>query len=184
MNTILIEKIRKEIENLAPRTGVEHIGTVVKAGDGIAEVEGLANVMMAEMVTFEDEHGKPLAESLDQEPVVDFVLNREEEFVKIVILSGAERIREGMIAKGTGKTLSIPISSECVGRVVNALGEPIDGKGSFKEEDRLPIERTAFGVMDRAGVDTPLHTGIKAIDSMIPIGRGKRELIIGDRSTG
>lgn len=184
MNTILIEKIRKEIENLAPRTGVEHIGTVVKAGDGIAEVEGLATVMMAEMVTFEDEHGKPLAESLDQEPIVGFVLNLEEEFVKIVILSGAERIREGMIARGTGKTLSIPVSSECIGRVVNALGEPIDGKGSFKEEDRLPIERTAFGVMDRAGVDTPLHTGVKAIDSMIPIGRGQRELIIGDRSTG
>jgi len=85
MNTILIEKIRKEIENLAPRTGVEHIGTVMKAGDGIAEVEGLARVMMAEMVTFEDEHGKTLAESLDQEPIVGFVLNLEEEFVKIVI---------------------------------------------------------------------------------------------------
>ncbi len=184
MNTILIEKIRKEIEALEPKTSVERVGTVVKAGDGIAEIDGLQGAMMAEMVVFERAGGKHLKDTLDEEPIVGFVLNLEEDFVKAVILSGAERISEGMVVKGTGKTLSIAVSNSMVGRVVNALGEPIDGKGAIKEEGRLPIERIAFGVIDRAGVDTPIHTGIKAIDSMIPIGRGQRELIIGDRGTG
>jgi len=184
MNTILIEKIRKEIEALEPKTSVERVGTVVKAGDGIAEIDGLQGAMMAEMVIFEAAGGKHLKDTLDAEPIVGFVLNLEEDFVKAVILSGADRISEGMVVKGTGKTLSIPVSNAMVGRVVNALGEPIDGKGAIKEEGRLPIERIAFGVIDRAGVDTPIHTGIKAIDSMIPIGRGQRELIIGDRGTG
>ncbi|HBB44011.1 MAG TPA: F0F1 ATP synthase subunit alpha [Candidatus Yonathbacteria bacterium] len=116
--------------------------------------------------------------------MVGFVLNLEEDYVKAVILSGAERVVEGMVVKGTGKTLSIPVSTGMIGRVVNALGEPVDGKGAIKEEGRMPIERIAFGVIDRAGVDTPVHTGIKAIDSMIPVGRGQRELIIGDRGTG
>lgn len=184
MSTILIEKIRKEIEALEPKTSVERVGTVVKAGDGIAEIEGLQNAMMAEMVIFEPAGKKSLKDTLDEEPIVGFVLNLEEDFVKAVILSGAERISEGMVVKGTGKTLSIAVSNGMVGRVVNALGEPIDGKGRILEEGRLPIERIAFGVIDRAGVDTPIHTGIKAIDSMIPIGRGQRELIIGDRGTG
>ncbi len=184
MNTILIEKIKREIEALEPTTKVERIGTVVKAGDGIAEIEGLRDAMMAEMVVFETTAGKALKDTLDDEPVVGFVLNLEEDFVKTVILSGANRIREGMVVRGTGKTLSIPVSTGMIGRVVNALGEPIDGKGAIKEEARMPIERIAFGVMDRSSVDTPLHTGIKAVDSMIPIGRGQRELIIGDRGTG
>ncbi len=184
MNILLIEKIRKEIEALDTTTKVERIGTVVKAGDGIAEIEGLNDAMMAEMVTFEESGEKELKDTLDREPIVGFVLNLEEDFVKTVILSGAERIREGMVVKGTGKTLSIPVGTGMIGRVVNALGEPVDGKGPIKEEGRMPIERIAFGVMDRAGVNTPLHTGIKAIDSMIPIGRGQRELIIGDRGTG
>ncbi|MBI5799037.1 MAG: F0F1 ATP synthase subunit alpha [Candidatus Yonathbacteria bacterium] len=184
MNTILIEKIKKEIEALELKTSVERVGTVVKAGDGIAEIDGLQNAMMAEMVVFERAGGKHLKDTLDEEPIVGFVLNLEEDFVKAVILSGADRISEGMVVKGTGKTLSIPVSTGMIGRVVNALGEPIDGKGNIKEEERMPIERIAFGVIDRAGVDTPVHTGIKAIDSMIPIGRGQRELIIGDRGTG
>lgn len=184
MNTILIEKIKKEIEALEPKTSIERVGTVVKAGDGIAEIEGLQGAMMAEMVVFEVAGGKHLKDVLDAEPVVGFVLNLEEDFVKAVILSGADRISEGMVVKGTGKTLSISVSNGMIGRVVNALGEPIDGKGAIKEEARMPIERVAFGVIDRAGVDTPVHTGIKAVDSMIPIGRGQRELIIGDRGTG
>ncbi|MEK7538268.1 MAG: F0F1 ATP synthase subunit alpha [Patescibacteria group bacterium] len=184
MNTIIIEKIKREIQALEPTTKVERIGTVVKAGDGIAEIEGLRDAMMSEMVVFEVAGGKALKDALEEEPIVGFVLNLEEDFVKAVILSGAEKIREGMVVKGTGKTLSIPVSSGMVGRVVNALGEPIDGKGAIKEEDRFPIERIAFGVIDRAGVDTPVHTGIKAIDAMIPVGRGQRELIIGDRGTG
>jgi len=184
MNTILVEKIKKEIEALEPNISVERVGTVVKAGDGIAEIDGLQGAMMAEMVIFEPAGKKALKDTLDAEPIVGFVLNLEEDFVKAVILSGADRISEGMVVKGTGKTLSIPVSNGMVGRVVNALGEPVDGKGVIKEEDRMPIERIAFGVIDRAGVDTPVHTGIKAIDSMIPIGRGQRELIIGDRGTG
>ncbi|KKT36719.1 MAG: F0F1-type ATP synthase, alpha subunit [Parcubacteria group bacterium GW2011_GWA1_44_13] len=184
MNTILIEKIRKEIEALEPKTSVERVGTVVKAGDGIAEIDGLQNAMMAEMVVFEPAGKKALKDTLDSEPIVGFVLNLEEDYVKAVILSGAERVVEGMVVKGTGKTLSIPVSTGMIGRVVNALGEPVDGKGAIKEEGRMPIERIAFGVIDRAGVDTPVHTGIKAIDSMIPVGRGQRELIIGDRGTG
>ena len=184
MNTILIEKIRKEIEALEPKTSVERVGTVVKAGDGIAEIDGLQNAMMAEMVVFEPSGKKALKDTLDSEPIVGFVLILEEDYVKAVILSGAERVVEGMVVKGTGKTLSIPVSTGMIGRVVNALGEPVDGKGAIKEEGRMPIERIAFGVIDRAGVDTPVHTGIKAIDSMIPVGRGQRELIIGDRGTG
>ena len=184
MNKILIEKITKEIEALTPATTVERIGTVIKTGDGIAEIEGLSHAMMAEMVVFESGEKKALKDALDEEPIVGFVLNLEEDFVKAVVLSGADRIREGMVVKATGKTLSIPVSSGMIGRVVNALGEPIDGKGPIKEEGRMPIERIAFGVMDRAGVETPLHTGVKAIDAMIPIGRGQRELIIGDRGTG
>ena len=184
MNKILIEKIKKEIEALSPATKIVRIGTVVKAGDGIAEIEGLRDAQMAEMVIFEAAGGKKLKDTLDEEPIVGFVLNLEEDFVKAVVLSGADRIREGMVVKATGKTLSISVSSGMVGRVVNALGEPIDGKGPIKEEARMPIERVAFGVMDRSAVDTPIHTGLKAIDSMIPIGRGQRELIIGDRGTG
>lgn len=184
MNTILIEKIKKEIENLEIKTRVERIGTVVRAGDGIAEIDGLEEAKMAEMVLFERAGKAHLKDTLDEEPIVGFVLNLEEDYVKAVILSGADRISEGMIVKGTGKTLSISLSDGLLGRVVNALGEPIDGKGAIKEERRMPIERIAYGVMDRKGVDTPIHTGIKAIDSMIPIGRGQRELIIGDRGTG
>jgi len=184
MNTILIEKIRNEIEALEPKTSVERVGTVVKAGDGIAEIDGLKGAMMAEMVVFEPAGKQALKDTIDAEPIVGFVLNLEEDYVKAVILSGAERIVEGMVVKGTGETLSMPVSNGMVGRVVNALGEPIDGKGAIKEEDRMSIERIAFGVIDRAGVNTPIHTGIKAIDSMVPVGRGQRELIIGDRGTG
>ncbi len=184
MNSILIEKIKKEIEALNTSTTVERIGTVVASGDGIAEIEGLDDARMAEMVVFEDDAKGSLEDALDHAPIVGFVLNLEENFVKAVLLSGADRVHEGMTVKALGKTLSIPVSKEMIGRVVNALGEPIDGKGALPEEDRLPVERIAFGVIDRSGVDTPLHTGIKAIDSMIPVGRGQRELIIGDRGTG
>lgn len=184
MNTILIEKIKKEIEALGPGVGALRIGTVVKAGDGIVEIEGLDEASIAEMLIFETAEKKELKDSLLDDSVVGFVLNLEEDFVKAVILSGAERIREGMTVRATGKALSISVSEDMIGRIVNSLGEPVDGKGPIKESSRLPIERIAFGVMDRSGVDTPLHTGIKAIDTMIPIGRGQRELIIGDRGSG
>jgi F-type H+-transporting ATPase subunit alpha len=186
MNKTLIEKIKHEIETLDLAVHTERVGTVVKVGDGVVEIEGLDQASVAEMVLFDVSGNGDLksALSLSNEPSVGFVLNLEEDFVKAVILSGAENIREGMTVHATGKALSIPVSKGMIGRVVNALGEPIDGKGQIKEESRLPIERIAFGVMDRSSVDTPLHTGIKAIDTMIPIGRGQRELIIGDRGIG
>lgn len=186
MNKTLIEKIKHEIETLDLTVQAEQVGTVVKVGDGVVEIEGLDQARVAEMVMFDVSGGVDLKDALSRsdEPVVGFVLNLEEDFVKAVILSGAERIYEGMTVHATGKALSIPVSKGMIGRVVNALGEPVDGKGQIKEESRLPIERIAFGVMDRSSVDTPLHTGIKAIDTMIPIGRGQRELIIGDRGIG
>src|SRR5204862_2998659 len=112
------------------------------------------------------------------------ILNLEEDGVRAAILGDSARVQEGMTVKSTGKVLSVPSGEELLGRVVNALGEPIDGKGPFKEVTMMPVERQAAGVIDRKSVSVPLQTGIKAIDAMIPIGRGQRELTIGDRSTG
>lgn len=185
MNTIFIEKIKKEIEGFAPLLTTENVGTVVRASDGIVEIEGLTNAVMSEIIFFDESEGKPLAETLKKgTQLAGLVLNLEEESVKAVILGDVRRVHEGMTAKCSGKVLSIPVSEDMIGRVVNALGEPQDGKGPIKKDKDYPIERVAYGVIDRAQVNVPLHTGIKAIDSMIPIGRGQRELIIGDRGTG
>lgn len=185
MNNIIIEKIKKEIAGFSPAQSVERIGTVVRVGDGIVEIDGLTDAMMSEMIVFDDTERKPLAETLrSKDAVFGLVLNLEEDAVKAVILGDGARVKEGMIAKGTGKVLSIPVSNDLVGRVVNALGEPVDGKGDLPRETFYPIERVAYGVIDRAPVNVPLHTGTKAIDAMVPIGRGQRELIIGDRYTG
>ncbi len=184
MSTI-IERIKKELEAVADDARIEEIGTVVAVGDGVAEIEGIKNARMMEMVLFDDADGKTLAESMEKEGVLfGLVLNLEEESVKVVVLGDATRVREGMAVKRTGKLLSIPVGAGIVGRVVNPLGEVIDGKGAYKAERDMPIERVAYGVMERSSVNEPIHTGIKAIDSMIPIGRGQRELIIGDRATG
>jgi len=118
------------------------------------------------------------------EALYGLVLNLEEDSVKVVVLGESTRIREGMRVTRTGKLLSIPVGEKIVGRVVTPLGEIIDGKGAIETDKDMPIERVAYGVMERSGVNEPIHTGIKAIDSMIPIGRGQRELIIGDRQTG
>ncbi len=185
MSDLIVEKIKKEIENFSTEVEVEKVGSVVKVFDGVAEVDGLSDVMMSETVLFYDQEGKTLKEIIDDPKTVSgLTLNLEEELVKVVILGDVTKIKEGMMVKSTGRILSVPVSENLIGRVVDSLGEPIDGAGDIKSDTFYPIEKTAYGVMDRSPVDTPIHTGIKAIDSMIPIGRGQRELIIGDRYTG
>lgn len=185
MDSVLIEKLRKEIENFEPVTKTEKIGRVVRAGDGVAEIEGLSDVLMSEMVVILPEEDRSLADSLqDASAVYGLVLNLEEENVRAIILDETARVAEGMLVKRTGKVLSIPVGEGIIGRVVNPLGEPLDGRGKIATDALCPIEREAYGVIDRQSVNEPIHTGIKAIDAMIPIGRGQRELIIGDRFTG
>jgi F-type H+-transporting ATPase subunit alpha len=181
----IAEQLKKELEGFAPTHATESVGRVVKIADGIAEIEGLPSVMMSEMLVFDISEGKSIDELMQSKTApVGMVLNLESGSVKAVVLSGGEHIREGFIVRATGNILSIPVSDELIGRVVNPLGEAIDGGPAIKATQRNPIERRAYGVIERQGVDTPLHTGIKAIDGMIPIGRGQRELIIGDRQTG
>lgn len=185
MDRTLVEKIKTEIEHFAPIPIVEEVGTVVKVGDGVAEIDGLTNALMSEMVLFEEDGNKSLEESLkNRTPVYGLLLNLEEESVKAAILGDTERVREGMTVRRIGKILSVPVGEALLGRVVDALGQAVDGKGEIKTKDFYPIERDAYGVIDRSPVKTPLHTGTKAVDAMIPIGRGQRELIIGDRGTG
>jgi F-type H+-transporting ATPase subunit alpha len=185
MSTAIIERIKKEIESLDVSVAVEEVGTVIAVGDGVAEIEGIRGARMMEMILFDDTEGKSLKESMTEtDALYGLVLNLEEESVKVVVLGDAARVAEGMRVKRTGKLLSIPVGDAIVGRVVNPLGDAIDGKGVVKADRDMAIERVAYGVMDRSSVNEPIHTGIKAIDSMIPIGRGQRELIIGDRATG
>jgi len=185
MNNQLIEKIKKEIEHFSPEGKVEKVGRVVKAGDGIAEIEGLSEAVMAEMLLFDDAKGSELKDSLKrQEPLYGLVLNLEEDSVKAIVLGDGSRVAEGMTVKSLGKVLSIPVGEALIGRVVNPLGVEQDGKGPIKASAEYPIEREAYGVIDRQSVNAPIHTGVRAIDAMIPIGRGQRELIIGDRGTG
>lgn len=185
MTTVLIDKIKKEIENLDASSDVQEVGVVTAVGDGIAEIDGLLTAQMMEMVVFDDADGKTLEETIaSDDALYGLILNLEEDAVKVVVLGEATRVKEGMRVMRTKKLLSIPVGEDIVGRVVNPLGEVIDGKGAIESKKDMPIERVAYGVMDRSGVNEPIHTGIKAIDSMIPIGRGQRELIIGDRQTG
>ncbi len=180
----IIEKIKKEIQNFAPSKIEQNSGTVVSVADSVATIEGLEGVSMLEMVEFDTTDKKELKDSLDEEKVMGIVLNIEEEFVKAVIIGDESKVKEDMPVVSTGKLLSVPVSDEIIGRVVNTMAEPIDGLGPIKKDKFMPLEREAYGVIDRESVNEPLHTGIKAIDSMIPIGRGQRELIIGDRFTG
>lgn len=185
MSTVLIDKIKKEIAGLDTASMPEEVGVVTTVGDGIAEIDGLKTAQMMEMIIFDDSDGKSLEEALKNEDALyGLILNLEEDTVKVVVLGESNRVKEGMRVMRTNKLLSIPVGESIVGRVVNALGEPIDGNGAIDTDKDMPIERVAYGVMDRSSVNEPIHTGIKAIDSMIPIGRGQRELIIGDRQTG
>jgi F-type H+-transporting ATPase subunit alpha len=185
MSTPITEKIKQEIEKLTATEQPEEIGVVTTVGDGIAEIDGLAKAQMMEMVVFETDGKKPLADTLtNNDALLGLVLNLEEDAVKVVVLGDSIRVTEGMRVHRTEKLLSIPVGSAIIGRVVSPLGTPLDGKGAIATDAEMPIERVAYGVMERSSVNEPIHTGIKAIDAMIPIGRGQRELIIGDRSTG
>ena len=163
--------IKTQIENYKSRVKMEETGTVILVGDGIARVYGLKNCMANELLEFEGGN-------------FGVAQNLEEETVSVAVLSNNNDIKEGDSVKRTGKVLSVPVGENLLGRVVNALGEPIDGKGAIDYAGTRPIETNAPGIIERESVNVPLQTGIKAIDSMIPIGRGQRELIIGDRQTG
>ena len=163
--------IRDQIGNYAVNVDVSEVGTVVAVGDGIARLHGVESVMAGEMLEFS--HG-----------VFGIALNLEESSVGAVLLGDYTEIREGDPVKRTGRIISVPVGDEMLGRVINALGQPIDGKGPITSNQYRPIEQIAPGVVDRQPVREPLQTGLKAIDAMIPIGRGQRELIIGDRQTG
>ena len=163
--------IKSQIENYKNRTNMEETGKVILVGDGIARVYGLRNCMANELLEFEGGS-------------FGMAQNLEEETVSVAILSNNNDIKEGMTVNRTGKVLSVPVGENLLGRVVNALGEPIDGKGPIEYAGTRPLESEAPGIIERQSVNVPLQTGIKAIDSMIPIGRGQRELIIGDRQTG
>jgi len=180
-----IEQFKKEIQGFTPEARPKNTGHVVRVGDGVAEIEGLEGAVMSEMIRFETYEGKPLAYALGAtQEVFGVILNLEEESVRAIILGDVGKITEGMTVVSTGEVLSIPVGEAMLGRVVSPLGEPQDGLGKIESKKHNPVERESYGVMDRQSVNTPLHTGIKAIDSMIPIGRGQRELIIGDRGTG
>ncbi|MFN8400967.1 MAG: F0F1 ATP synthase subunit alpha [Anaerolineales bacterium] len=163
--------LQKQIEGFKPEFNVSEAGVVVEAGDGIARVHGLANIKAQELVQFAN-------------GVIGVAFNLEKDNVGVIVMGAYEGITEGMSVKGLGRIASVPVGDAMIGRVVNALGEPIDGKGPIATTGFRPIERIAPGVVERQDVDTPVQTGIKSIDSMIPIGRGQRELIIGDRQTG
>ena len=163
--------IKEQIERYSSQLDVSDVGTVIQVADGIARVHGLENAMQGELLQFPGD-------------VYGMVLNLEEDNVGVVLLGSASNIEEGDIVKTTGRVVEVPVGDAMLGRVVNSLGQPIDGKGPVQTDKFRKIERVASGVITRKSVDTPLQTGIKAIDSMVPIGRGQRELIIGDRQTG
>jgi F-type H+-transporting ATPase subunit alpha len=167
----ITDDLQKQIEGFEPELNISDIGTVLEAGDGIARVQGLANVRAQELVQFAN-------------GVMGTAFNLEKDSVGVIIMGDYGGIIEGMSVRGTGRISSVPVGDALIGRVVNALGEPIDGKGPIATAGFRPIERIAPGVIQRQDVDSPVQTGIKSIDAMIPVGRGQRELIIGDRQTG
>jgi F-type H+-transporting ATPase subunit alpha len=167
----ITSELQNQIDSFEHQVSVSDVGSVIEDGDGIARVSGLEKVKAQELVQFEN-------------GVMGIAFNLEADSVGVIIMGDYSEITEGMLVRSTGRIASVPVGDGLIGRVVNALGEPIDGKGSLQFTSYRPIERIAPGVVERQDVDTPVQTGIKAIDSMIPIGRGQRELIIGDRQTG
>jgi F-type H+-transporting ATPase subunit alpha len=167
----ITELLRQQIENYEQRIQVDEVGTIITLGDGIARIHGLDKVMAGELIDFP--HG-----------ISGLAMNLDEDQVGAVILGDYSELKEGDQVKRTGKIMSVPVGEALIGRVVNALGQPIDDKGPINTDKFLPVERLAPGVIARQSVTEPMNTGIKAIDTMIPIGRGQRELLIGDRQTG
>ena len=163
--------IKAQIQSIDQDLEMNESGTILTVGDGIATVYGLKNAMMSELLLFPHD-------------VYGMVMNLEDEQVGVVLLGDNSDIKEGDVVKRTGHIIEVPVGDSLMGRVVNALGQPIDGLGEIKTDRTRPVERVAPGVMTRKSVSVPLQTGLKIIDSMIPIGRGQRELIIGDRQTG
>ena len=163
--------LKKEIQNYESAIEMAETGTILEVGDGIARIYGLEKAMAGEMLEFENGS-------------FGLAMNLEEDSVGVVILGRFHDIKEGQIVKRTGRILSVPAGEGLIGRVVTPLGEPLDGKGPVKSAENMPLEGRAPGIADRQGVKVPLQTGIKSVDGMIPIGRGQRELIIGDRETG
>ncbi len=185
MTSTIVDTLRKHLESFETAVAPEGTGTVVAVGDGVVEITGLSRSLMAEMVEFETTGDLPVAEAMqDSRRTYGVVLNLEEHAVRAVVLGDVRSVREGMTVRATGRVLSVPVGEALIGRVVNTLGEPLDGKGPIATTTVFPVERPAHPVIERAPVNVPLHTGLKAIDAMIPIGRGQRELIIGDRFTG
>ena len=163
--------IKEQIKNYTAKLETTDVGTVIQVADGIARIHGLENAMQGELLEFPGE-------------VYGMVINLEEDNVGVALLGDSRAVNEGDVVKTTGRVVEVPVGDALTGRVVNALGQPIDEKGPIDTDKYRPVERVAYGVIDRQAVDTPVQTGIKAIDSMVPIGRGQRELIIGDRQTG
>ena len=163
--------IKEQIKNYTAKLETTDVGTVIQVADGIARIHGLENAMQGELLEFPGE-------------VYGMVMNLEEDNVGVVLLGDSRAVNEGDVVKTTGRVVEVPVGDALTGRVVNALGQPIDEKGPIDTDKYRPVERVAYGVIDRQAVDTPVQTGIKAIDSMVPIGRGQRELIIGERQTG
>ncbi|PIR66918.1 MAG: F0F1 ATP synthase subunit alpha [Parcubacteria group bacterium CG10_big_fil_rev_8_21_14_0_10_36_14] len=168
---VIIDQIKKQLEDFKPSAESQKIGNVLEVADGIVRLDGLSDCMMQEMIDFGND-------------IYGVVLNLEDGVIGAMILGDFEHIKEGDTAKTTGKILSVPVGEALIGRVVNPLGVPLDEKGKIESDKFYPVEKIAPGVISRKSVDTPVQTGIKAIDAMIPIGRGQRELIIGDRQTG
>src|SRR6185369_15697028 len=167
----ITELLRQQIENYEQKIQVDEVGTIISLGDGIARVHGLDKVMAGELIEFPHN-------------VAGLAMNLDEDQVGAVLLGDYTELKEGDQVKRTGRIMSVPVGEAMIGRVVNALGQPIDDKGPINTDKYLPVERLAPGVIARQSVREPMATGIKAIDTMIPIGRGQRELIIGDRQTG
>ena len=163
--------LKEQLEKYDSAIDISEVGEIIEVGDGVARASGLENVMSSELVELPND-------------VFGMALNLEEDNIGLVLFGETRLIKEGDIAKRTGRVVEVPVGKEMLGRVVNPLGQPLDGKGPINSPSTLPIERKALGVMARSPVKKPLQTGIKAIDSMVPIGRGQRELIIGDRQTG
>src|SRR5438270_12398046 len=167
----IAQLLRQQIENYESKIAVDEVGTVITLGDGIARVHGLDKVMAGELLSFPHD-------------LAGIAMNLEEDQVGVVLLGDYTEIKEGDEVKRTGRIMSVPVGDQLIGRVVNALGQAIDDKGPITSERFNPVERIAPGVIERQPVREPMATGLKAIDSMIPVGRGQRELIIGDRQTG